>query len=640
MSVPLSLLTALFIGAAIPHPHLRAAEPSAPNKPTQTWYVDCSRATSARADGRSPRTAWTSSAQASAQPLQPGDRLLFKRGTVCAGMLTPQGSGTPDQRIHLDAWGEGARPEIRANPGQPAALKLWNQQYWTIQHLSFAGGNPHGVYISGDRGVLRGIRVIDTVIHHVEGEPADKEGGLLVIAPAAKTQRFDDVLVDGVTAHHTTQWAGILVGVARGYVDEAERSTNVIVRNSIVHDVAGDGIILFQVNNAVIENSVAWRIGLQDKETLGTPNGIWTWMCRDCVVRRCEAFLTDSPGIDGGAFDIDYGNTNNVVEDSYGHDTQGYCFAVFGAGKLNSTNSVVRNLICHRNGLDPALARRQGAVFLSTWDGGKLTGVHMEGSHIDWAPPVDTAAIVNNAELTEPGVFTKNEVRSSVPSMINSTAMLRFDANRYLTATANSVWTYGKQTFPSWEDYRKQTAQDRASDWQNNPAQPSRLNQINAAMRLPALKTLASSSQREGGLFPWKTLAGHWALFVKLPVPLETLTEHGDPSSRAALTWLKSAGAKYPNQTLSLLLAAPPERNTPAQPSTPSASGLGTKNQLADLDLPSLLFVHTEASSRAPEFFLIHPNGSIAWHHQGLPHPGDLGEALHEALLQLKPARP
>ena len=77
----------------------------------------------------------------------------------------------------------------------------------------------------------------------------------------------------------------------------------------------------------------------------------------DLDVRRLhcqgnEAFLTDSPGVDGGAYDIDYGNTKNSVIDNYGHDTQGYCVAVFGAGFVTkesrsveisaSTTAVVR----------------------------------------------------------------------------------------------------------------------------------------------------------------------------------------------------------------------------------------------------------------------------------------------------------
>src|SRR5581483_8454821 len=108
-----------------------------------------------------------------------------------------------------------------------------------------------------------------------------------------------DVLVDGVTAYETSQWAGIEVGdVTHGFLPEARRSTNVVIRNSVVHDVAGDGIVLFQVNHGVIESSVAWHTGMQETETIGTPNAIWTWMCGDCTVRRNEAFLVDSPGVD------------------------------------------------------------------------------------------------------------------------------------------------------------------------------------------------------------------------------------------------------------------------------------------------------------------------------------------------------
>jgi len=120
-----------------------------------------------------------------------------------------------------------------------------------------------------------------------------------------------------VTAYGTEQWAGILVGGGNfGEVAEENWNTHVLVRNSVVHDVYGDGIILFRVKDGVIDTSAAWNIGMQPTQSIGTPNAIWTWMCKDCVVKRCEAFLTDSPGVDGGAFDIDYGNTRNSVVES------------------------------------------------------------------------------------------------------------------------------------------------------------------------------------------------------------------------------------------------------------------------------------------------------------------------------------
>jgi len=393
-----------------------------------TYYVDCASGDDS-AGGSSRTSAWRTVQAISAHEFRAGDTILLKRGTHCTGLLWPKGSGTADAPIVLDAYGEGALPQVRADPGAEAAFRLFNQEYWTVQHLEFIGGQPHGVYISGTQGVLHRIHLRALIVHSVTGEPTSKEGGLVVIAPGSAEQRFDDVLVDGVTAYGTSQWAGILVGsVAHGFLPVESRSTGVMIRNSIVHDVAGDGIVLFQVNRGAIESSVAWYTGMQRTETIGTPNAIWTWMCRECAVRRCEAFLTDSPGVDGGAFDIDYGDDGNVVEDSYGHDTQGYCVAIFGAGAV-TTGSVVRRNVCAGNGRSPRLAALQGAVFLSTWNSGQLQGVEFSENRISWNPPIAAAAIVNTAEFKGSGTFANNTIESSVTQAVRSNASLRFEHN-------------------------------------------------------------------------------------------------------------------------------------------------------------------------------------------------------------------
>jgi hypothetical protein len=145
-------------------------------------------------------------------------------------------------------------------------------------------------------------------------------------------------------------------------------------------------------------------------------------------VRRSEAFLTDSPGVDGGAFDIDYGTDDNVVEENYAHDTQGYCVAVFAAGWV-TTNSVVRKNVCAANGLSPRLARRQGAVFLSTWNGGKIHGLQISDNQIFWNPPLATAALVNVADFEGTGTFERNTIQSESPVTIRSNSSLRLEKN-------------------------------------------------------------------------------------------------------------------------------------------------------------------------------------------------------------------
>jgi len=390
-----------------------------------TWHVDCNSGDVSARDA----SVFSSLRAVSSHVFQPGDAILFQRGSVCQGMLAPKGSGTEAAPIRLGDYGAGPLPRIVAEPGQPAAFQLKDQQYWTIENLEFVGGNPHGVHVTGTNGVLHGIHIRDIVVHGVTGEPKTKEGGLLVIAPGSEHQRFDDVVVDSVIAYATSQWAGILVGgVSYGFLPEEARSTNVTVRNSIVHDVAGDGIILFQVNHGTIENSVAWNTGLQKRQTIGTPNAIWTWMCRDCTVRRNEAFLTNSPDVDGGAFDIDYGSDNTLLEENYGHDTQGYCIGVFGYG-WNTTNSVVRNNTCADNGRRPDLARQQGAIFLSTTNHGKLKGLDISGNRIFWNPPVTSAAIVSKAQFIGSGSFRDNEIYSASPRIYRVKTGLAMERN-------------------------------------------------------------------------------------------------------------------------------------------------------------------------------------------------------------------
>jgi len=75
---------------------------------------------------------------------------------------------------------------------------------------------------------------------------------------------------------------------------------------------------LYGVNSGLIENSVAYNTGKQPSQTIGTPNAIWTWTCKDCIVQGTEAYNNDSPGVDGGSYDIDYWSENNTVQYNYG----------------------------------------------------------------------------------------------------------------------------------------------------------------------------------------------------------------------------------------------------------------------------------------------------------------------------------
>ncbi|MBV9265659.1 MAG: right-handed parallel beta-helix repeat-containing protein [Acidobacteriaceae bacterium] len=566
----------------------------------QAWYVDCGSGND-QADGRTPSSAWKSTQKVSSQRFEPGNVIYFRRGSVCSGMLSPHGSGSAQAPIRLDAWGTGPLPRIQASAGQEAALELSDQEYWTIQHFDLSGGDPYGIYITGSKRVLHGIQLKDVLVHDVTGQPKDKETGLVVIAATTQESHFDNVLIDGVTAYRTTQWAGIMVaGVKHGFPPETSRNTNVIIRNSIAHDVAGDGIVLFQVNHGLIENSAAWRTGMQQTQTIGTPNAIWTWMCRDCIVRHNEAFLTDSPGVDGGAFDIDYGNDANIVEENYGHDTQGYCVAVFGAGWTTS-NSIVRNNTCISNGLSPRGANYQGAVFLLTWNNGGIKDLEISGNRIIWNPPLAAAAIVNIAALTGPATFRKNSVESSSPVLVRSNTALQFDENSYSYCGAGTTrWDYGGKLFTGFDEYQRNAGQDvhsRKRDCEPDAVHSSR--SMTSYRPAPCPNTHA-----------WCLLG-----FVS--------SEDEAAKSRGEVALLASAHQQFPNVQLRLVI---PEHG----PSRDAAANLPYDWALPDVPLSfdEGPLRRALSISRLPSLVLVDPSGGVAWRHDGLTPPAELGLAL------------
>jgi len=396
----------------------------------RTLHVDCASGSDER-EGSSPAAAWRTLGKVSATEFLPGDSILLARGTHCSGQLWPKGSGEEGKPIRVGAYGSGPLPVIEAGQAE-SALKLFDQHHWEVESLETTGGTPYGVFISGTHGDLRHFVLRNLVVHGVTGEPKTKVSGLVTITETASAH-FQDILIDGVTAYNTTQWSGIVVsGDWLG-----RRIQNVVVRNSIVHHVYGDGIVLWAVEDGLIEKSAAWLTGLQPVQSIGTPNGIWTWVCRRCTVRLTEGFFTDSPGVDGGVYDIDWGNEDNLVENNYGHDAQGYCAAVFGAEKLTTQASVIRGNQCIGNGRSPKLALRQGDMFISTWDDGRLDGVRIENNTFDWSPPIDAPAIqMDHADFTGagPNILAGNTIRTGVSRALHVSEALHSERNVVTTA--------------------------------------------------------------------------------------------------------------------------------------------------------------------------------------------------------------
>lgn len=586
-------------------------------QPQQTYYVDCSLTSAGSGTLNSP---WDNLAAVNQQSYSPGDTILFKRGTTCHGTLAPHRSGTAERPIRISAYGKGRRPQIVAQPTSDAALRLFNQEYWEIDSLDLSHSHTFGVFVSGSKGVLHHIYLRNLSIHDVLGDGMKhKESGLLVISPGTTAQRFDDVLIDGVTAWNTTQWAGILVGGGDfGFPPPETWSTHVVIRNSTVHDVQGDGIVLFRVRQGSIENSVAWNTGMQVTETMGTPNAIWTWMCDQCTVSQNEAFLTDSPGVDGGAFDIDYGNTGNSVIDNYGHDTQGYCVAVFGAGFV-TRQSVVRGNLCINNGRSPRMAKFQGAIFLHTWNGGSIDDLTVEKNVVQWSPFEAAPALINDAEVHGSAItFRDNTVDSTSPWLVDSKAALIASRNQYhYCGAGNPRWRFDGKTYTDLSAAQK-SGQEPGSAFSSH---------------LPERCPHSPSLQIEGARFDgsavfgadWKSLDGQphawpadhlWRLYVELPGAAQRSGLLSEDALRQ-LVIVRSLAMQYRASGLRTMLLF----------TSPSGDLYDT---LQDMNLGRMDVAVATAPSETPALrtILVAPNGNIAADFRNFAGTALLGKTL------------
>ena len=583
---------------------------AAQNPPTtaraRTYYVDCSASMSG--DGNSQQSAWNNLAQLDAVTFSPGDTIRLRRGTSCNGVLAPKGSGVDGTPIRLTAYGEGLRPKVIAGTSVEEALKLFNQQYWDIDSLDISGGKTYGIFVSGNKGILRHIHLSNLAVHDVfGGEMKHKESGLVSISPGSANQHFDDVLVDNVAAWNTNQWVGILIGGGDiGYPPESDWSSNVVIRNSTVHDVQGDGIVLFRDRNGEIATSVAWYTGMQNTESIGTPNAIWTWMCDDCVVRDNEAYLTDSPGVDGGAYDIDYGNTKNSVIDNYAHDTQGYCVAIFGAGFVTK-QSLVRGNLCINNARSPRMAKYQSAIFVLTWNGGSIDALTIEDNTVYWNPYRNAPPLLNEADIKAgSAVFRNNAIYSTAPWMTDSNTSMSFEQNHYsYFGAGNPEWHYGTQQFSSLNEMQSATHQEKGSTFAQHPLQqwPSISNQNDGP--LPAPGTRGSQ------------------LTCVVPVALNADGLMDDPALQQIVA-LKSFAQQYYAQGLhvSLRLTSSDKR---------LFSSEAFRNAITDLDLNGIS-VEKAAGTTLEETTLSTSGGKIAAHWNGYAGPIQLGLALRRAL--------
>jgi hypothetical protein len=422
---------------------------------------------------------WNSLNDVNTHKFIPGDSILLARGTACSGSLLPQGSGSSTAAIAIDAYGTGALPIINAGSTNMAALSLINQQYWKIADLDIVGGVNYGVYITGNTNnqPLNGITLANLNVHGATGISTQRgDSGEVVLSPVGVGQTLNNILINGVIAHDSQVSEGIAVHAGGGWTGPPSQTlgSNITVENSSAYNVYGDGILISELTNGLLQNNVVHDTG-QCPDCGSTPSGLWEWFCNTCTVQYNESYANQTWAGDGGDFDIDYYNNDNIVQYNYGHDSAGYCVAGFGAEDTADSNNIFRYNVCSNNERKSSKTN-QGDVFLSTWSGGSLNGIQIYNNTFYWNPATP-GALLNSASATftgtAPNFFKNNIIYSTVPEMISSKSPLALDFNIYFVTSGVPEWTWNGVSYTNLTTYQAASLQDGhsfvADPMLNNP---------------------------------------------------------------------------------------------------------------------------------------------------------------------------
>jgi hypothetical protein len=341
---------ATVIAAALTQSGIGVAGALGPPHGAATWYVDCSATTGGDGSREAPFNNLQSANQLT---LGPGDRLLFRLGSTCGGMLEPRGNGAPGNPIVIGAypigWPTASPPTISGGGTVTAPVWLADMSDVTVEdlHLTNAGdsaGVHRGLYFTSDTGPVRNVTIRNLDVDHVDSTNSfsgGKQGGGIVGQALSAAGRFSNVLIENNDVHDVSRQGITIYGTSSGTRPPAtsswpQASTGVVIQANIVERVQGDGIVPLGTDGALVQFNLVEKGNLAGYDFL-SPNrncaaGIWAWDANNTIIQYNEVSgMVFGPstnpgslnGCDGEGLDADYNQDGTVIQYNYSHGNAG-----------------------------------------------------------------------------------------------------------------------------------------------------------------------------------------------------------------------------------------------------------------------------------------------------------------------------
>lgn len=339
------------------------------NSAHKVYYLDSSSG-SDDYSGLSPDKAWKSVKNIKNIKLESGDQLLFKRGEIFIGEFEISAIGTYNNRITVGAYGEAEeKPRIVGNDTSIYAVRVYNSNYLTIRDLEIVnqGHEPlpmrTGLKIECNNfGISKGIWVDNITVRDVNGSLVKEHGGgsgiLIVNSGDSLKSRFDSLVIENCHILRCERNAMIW----SGYYDRKNWFPNkhVIIKNNLIENVPGDGIVPIGCDSTLIEYNVM-RNCPDILPMTEAAAGFWPWSCDNTIIQYNVVSGHKAPW-DAQGFDSDYNCNNTIIQYNYSHDNYGGLVLVCNsgnAGKYNigNNNSIIKYNISIGDGIRPKQTR-------------------------------------------------------------------------------------------------------------------------------------------------------------------------------------------------------------------------------------------------------------------------------------------
>lgn len=315
--------------------------------------------------------------------IQPGDKVLLKRGSTWNEKWGISFSGTEEKPILVSCYGDESDPLPSIN-GSDCAIEIKNKSYLTVEKLKLTCYNVNdpddwktsyhrrsGIWVisspeDGEKDIMKGITLQNLEITNVTGIsssenfPVGDNKDLSQSSNAAihvnqwhwgntaKDGKMIDLTIQNNYIHDVTT-VGVNIDGYDGCLAE-----NVVIRNNVVYNTGCDGMVVGKCRNPIVENNISYYNGAYGTTDFYWIAGLWAWGCQGATFQENEVAYTQAmPKIndsDAVAFDTDISSKgDHYYQYNYSHDNVGGFY--FDMGQLKEGTNYIRYNLSVNDGM-------------------------------------------------------------------------------------------------------------------------------------------------------------------------------------------------------------------------------------------------------------------------------------------------